>query len=388
MGKWEMVRLGDIGTIVTGSTPPKKEAIFYDSDDIPFFKPNDFSEDTIKKLTIPYEYVSEKARKKTRLLPVGSVLVTCIGTIGKVGIATCESTCNQQINAIIPHDKVITSEYLANVVLTRRAYLKQIANAPVVPIINKSNFSEVLIPLPPLVAQKRIAKNLDLASEIVKGYKEQLAELDKLVQSVFYEMFGDPVTNEMGWDVTCLSEVCKKITDGTHNSPENLETGEYRYITAKNIKRDGILLSNITYVTKQVHEEIYARCNPEMGDVLYIKDGVTTGIAVVNTLNEPFSMLSSVALLKLKNTICNKYLCNALNCKEMYQKIRENMGGAAITRLTLVKIKNIEIPLPPLSLQTRFASIVTEIETQKAQIQKALSEAENLFNSLMQEYFE
>jgi type I restriction enzyme, S subunit len=96
------------------------------------------------------------------------------------------------------------------------------------------------------------------------------------------------------WQWVRLGTVLKKITDGTHHSPPNGEEGEYLYISAKNIKSDGVMLSNATYITKKVHDEIYSRCDPEYGDILYIKDGATTGIVTINNLEEPFSMLSSV----------------------------------------------------------------------------------------------
>ena len=102
-----------------------------------------------------------------------------------------------------------------------------------------------------------------------------------------------------GWVWRDLDSVCGKITDGTHHSPsqdEQTQSGEYLYITAKNIKEWGIDASNVTYVPERVHRPIYDRCNPEEGDVLYIKDGVTTGIATVNQLAEEFSLLSSVSI--------------------------------------------------------------------------------------------
>lgn len=112
------------------------------------------------------------------------------------------------------------------------------------------------------------------------------------------------------WKWTRLSNVVTKLTDGTHHSPPNLARGEYKYISAKNIKPWGIDLTEITYVTNEIHREIYARCNPEFGDVLYIKDGATTGVVTINTLKEPFSMLSSVALMKPSVGLFNRYLGN------------------------------------------------------------------------------
>ena len=179
-------------------------------------------------------------------------------------------------------------------------------------------------------------------------------------------MFGDPIKNPMHWNMLSLKEACSKITDGTHHSPESYEVGDYKYVTAKNIKSTGFDFSNLSYVTKEVHDSIYSRCNSEKGDVLYIKDGATTGIAMVNTLDEEFSMLSSVALIKQNRSILNGYyLCSVLNNKRMYEKIRSNMGGAAITRLTIAKINSIIVPVPPIELQNQFAQFVQQVDKLK-----------------------
>ncbi len=259
--------------------------------------------------------------------------------------------------------------------------------------VNQSSFAisdlkRFNIPLPPLSTQLSIVSELDKINELIRLKKEQLKDFDNLAQSLFYEMFGDPVENEKGWEVKKLGEVCSQITDGTHNSPTNTEKGDFMYVTAKNIKRDGIILDNITYVDANTHQSIYSRCNPEYGDVLYIKDGVTTGIATINNLKEEFSLLSSVALLKLGDKIINYYLKAVLNTQSLYNKIRSNMGGAAITRLTLVKIKAIKIPLPPLPLQHLFAQRIEQIEHQKAEVQKSITDLETLLASRMQYWFE
>lgn len=241
--------------------------------------------------------------------------------------------------------------------------------------------------IPPLSEQQHVVEELDLLSSIIEKKKAQLNELDNLAQSLFYEMFGDPITNEKEWEFNSLKEVCLKINDGTHNSPVNEEKGDYMYVTAKNIKKDGIVLDNITFVSRNVHRSIYERCNPEFGDVLYIKDGVTTGIATINTLHDEFSLLSSVALLKPSNSIVNQYLKAVLNTPSMYNIIRSDMGGAAITRLTIAKINKIRIPVPPIYLQQQFASKIEAIVHQKELIKQSIKEVETLFNSRMDYYF-
>lgn len=184
-------------------------------------------------------------------------------------------------------------------------------------------------------------------------------------------MFGSPVSNPMSWEKRTLKEVCIKLNDGSHFSPESFETGDYKYVTAKNIKFSGFDFSNITYVPEAVHRPIFDRCNPEFEDVLYIKDGATTGVAIVNTLDEEFTLLSSVALLKQDRSIMNGYfLATLLNNKDMYLNIRNNMGGAAITRLTIAKLNAIEIIVPPIELQNQFAAFVADVDKSKLMFQK------------------
>ena len=239
-----------------------------------------------------------------------------------------------------------------------------------------------------LTEQVLICDKLDKLYEIIKLREQELQLLDELIKARFVEMFGDPISNPLGWKKRVLREVCTKLNDGTHFSPESFETGEYKYITAKNIKMSGFDFSNITYVSEEVHRPIYERCNPEYGDVLYIKDGVTTGIAMVNTLEEEFTLLSSVALLKQDRRIMNGYFLTALlNNESMYTDIRNNMGGAAITRLTIAKLNAIKVILPPLDLQNQFADFVHQVDKLKLQVQKSLDETQTLFDSLMQQYF-
>lgn len=204
------------------------------------------------------------------------------------------------------------------------------------------------------------------ASELLK---EIQAEKAKLIKSgkIKKQKPLSPIPEEeipfqipKGWEWTRLGDALLKLTDGTHHSPPNTEKGDFLYISAKNIKEDGVLLSNATYVTKKIHEEIYSRCDPEYGNILYIKDGATTGIVTINNLKEPFSMLSSVALLKQPKQISNKYLLYVLRSPFFYSEMRAGMAGVAITRVTLEKMNNAIIPLPPVEEQQK---IVEKVDT-------------------------
>ena len=107
-----------------------------------------------------------------------------------------------------------------------------------------------------------------------------------------------------------------------------------------------------------------------------------------NTVHLFKNTYTSVALLKQDRNIMNGFfLCNLLNNKEMYLDIRRNMGGAAITRLTITKLNEIQIIVPPIQLQNEFANFVKEVNKSKVEVQRALDEAQLLFDSLMQKYF-
>lgn len=241
------------------------------------------------------------------------------------------------------------------------------------PTINWKDLARLEFDLPPIEEQRKLAEVLWSINDTLQAYQKLLTETDALVQAQFIEMFGDPVSNPYNWEKRRLIDICDKLTDGTHFSPESFPSGEYKYITAKNIKEDGFDFSNLTYVTKDTHDSIYARCNPEQGDVLYIKDGVTTGIAMVNSLKEPFTMLSSVALLKQnRSLILGEFLCSILNNKGMYNHIRSSMGGAAITRLTIKKLNNIMVILPPINLQQKFVSIKQQAVKAKRPLQHGI----------------
>lgn len=168
------------------------------------------------------------------------------------------------------------------------------------------------------------------------------------------------------WVTLPLSKVCTKITDGTHHSPtvqfQEPSENRYKYVTSKNLRPWGLDLTDIDYVDEKTHREIYSRCNPEKGDVLLTKDGANTGMVAINTLDEEFSLLSSVAVLKPDPTkVESRYLRYFIESPEGSNRLVGKMTGTAIRRIILKQIKEAEISLAPLPEQRR---IVAEIEIQ------------------------
>jgi len=223
--------------------------------------------------------------------------------------------------------------------------------------------------------------------EEIKSEKKQLVK-DKKIRKV--KPLPPIKENEISyklpdkWEWARLGDALLKITDGTHHSPPNGPKGEFKYITAKNIKSGGINLSNITYVSKAMHEEIYNRCDPESGDILYIKDGATTGIVTINELNEQFSMLSSVALLKNPSKIYNRYLLYVLRSPYFYSLMRDDMSGVAITRVTLTKLNRALIPLAPFEEQKRIVAKVDQLMALCNELEAGLAQAQTEGGKLME----
>jgi len=238
-----------------------------------------------------------------------------------------------------------------------------------------------------LVAQNPGDEPAAVLLEEIKNEKERLVN-DKKISKI--KSLPPIKENEISYELpkkwiwTRLGEALIKITDGTHHSPPNGPKGEFKYITAKNIKSKGINLSNITYVSKTVHEEIYSRCNPEPGNILYIKDGATTGIVTINDLNEQFSMLSSVALLKNPSKIYNRYLLYVLRSPYFYSLMRDDMSGVAITRVTLTKLNRALIPLAPFEEQKSIVAKVDQLMALCEELEAGLVQAQTDGGKLME----
>jgi len=251
--------------------------------------------------------------------------------------------------------------------------------------IKLGDITKLKIPQYSASEQKKIVNIFDNVFNLIKKHKQLLNNYDSLIKSRFIEMFGDPVQNPMKWEKKNLSEWCTKVTDGTHDTPPRYTSGVL-LLTGKNIRADHIDFSEIEYVSPEDHKIIYERCNPEYGDVLYTNIGVNYGTAVLNTLDYQFSM-KNIALLKPKrDLVSGYYLWFVLNL--LRNKILdENKTGGAQTFMSLATIRNLIIPMPPISLQNDFASFVQQIDKSKFAVQKSLEKTETLYKSLMQEYF-
>lgn len=371
MGKWEIVKLEDVANINMGQSP---ESSTYNQigEGVPFYQGNaDFGERyPVKRFwcTVP-----------KKLSAKDDILISVRAPIGAMNFSIETCCIGRGLASITPNPKKLEQKYLWYILKSNYNFLNRQGTGSTFKAINKKILTDLLIPLPPLDEQKRIAKNIDLASEIVKGYKDQLAELDKLVQSVFYEMFGDPVTNGKRWKISVFADICK-VRQGLQIpiSKRKKIPGDNRYVYITVQFLNGRKQKEYIENPKQT-----VVCNKD--DVLMTRTG-NTGM-VVTDVEGVFH--NNFFLIDFNRNILDKnYLVKYLTLDVIKTELLLRAGNSTIPDLNHSEFYKIKIPIPPIYIQTRFAEIVTEIESQKAQIQQALTEAENLFNSLMQEYFE
>ena len=387
---WTYKKLGELGTIVTGSTPSTKIKEYYCSNDYCFIKPSDLPAEGYQIIVESENYISSKGYEVSRKLPKGSVLVSCIGIIGKTAILGMDACTNQQINAIIPNEYV-NNKFLAYSILSQRYVLSSVANAPVVPLINKSDFSKVEIPLPPLSTQLSIVSELDKINELIRLKKEQLKDYDNLAQSIFYEMFGDPIENEKGWEVKKLGDVCEVssfkrvlVEDVLEKGPVPFIRGTELSAICKENKREYKM-----YITMEHYERVKNISGvPNVGDLLIPSINAEGLVWVVDTPEPMYYKDGRVLWVHVdQNSISSIALQRILNnlIKDNYSKIT---NGAVFAELNLSILRSFPIILPPLSIQNAFANKINLIEKQKAEIQSTIADLETLLASRMQYWFD
>ena len=364
-----------MGQIITGSTPSTKDSGNYSSNDYCFIKPSDLPINNIGRISFSEYYLSNKGYKLSRHLPKGTVLVSCIGSIGKIGILEVEATCNQQINAIIPNIN-IDSCYLAYSIYSIKEEMIRKANAPVVPIINKTDFSSFQVPVPPKEVQIKIVTELDSISESITLLQKQVNDLDCLAHSIFYDMFGDPVENEKNWSVKILKDVSTLLNGRAYKQDELLSEGKYKVL------RVGNFFTNSSYYYSDLELEENKYCNK--GDLLFAWSAsfgafIWSGEKVIYHYHI-WKVLYDKSFL---NIVFYQYLLNL-----MTNSFMKDLHGIGMMHLTKVGMEQYKLPIPPLSLQQSFANKIAAIEESKASLNAQIAEMQNLLAARMQYWFE
>lgn len=255
--------------------------------------------------------------------------------------------------------------------------------------IKTSDIAKIPIPIPPKSTQLAIVSELDKINELIRLKKEQLKDFDNLAQSLFYEMFGDPVENEKGWEVKKLNDICD-VRDGTHDSPKYLQNSEYILITSKNIVNGRIDFENVNYISEEDYIKINKRSKVDNGDIIMPMIG-TIGNPIIAHIDETHKFcIKNVALIKFlaDSTVNNIFIVNLMRCSSFNNYLLNQNKGGTQKFVALGAIRKLPIPLPPLTLQRLFAQRIEQIEREKSEVQKSIQDLETLLASRMQYWFE
>ncbi len=379
-----MTKLGDICTIVSGSTPKSNIPEYWDGD-VKWITPAELNEETYI-INDSVRHITELGVAKTGLkpFPQGTVILSSRAPIGKTAIAGCEMYCNQGFKNLICSDK-INPRYLYWFLTCNMEYLNSLGRGATFKEISKEIVANIEIPLPAIEQQISIAEKFERISEIIALRKEQLAKLDQLVKSRFIELFGDCKKQ------TSIKESGLTISDGNYSSKyprseEFVESG-IPFIRANNLKNGTVVDEDMYFITPQKHA-ILLKGHLKSNDVLITTRGNIGQVAIVPKKHNDSNINAQIVLLRDENgRFVPQYLLWALQTEEAKSQYIELQTGTALKQLPVGRLEQVIIKEPPIELQEQFATFVEQTDKSKLAIQQSLDKLELLRKSLMQEYF-
>lgn len=267
--------------------------------------------------------------------------------------------------------------------------LNEFITGAVVPKLNQAALRSIPIPVPFISIQKQIVEELDTLSDIITKKKEQLAELDKLAQATFYDMFGDPVENEKGWDIRGLEKICTQIVDCPHSTPIKSETKTlYPCIRTSELKNGSINWDSMQYVEQEEYLKRTKRLTPKAGDIIYGREGSYGDAVCLPNTGHNFCLGQRTMLFRPNSQILNStYLLKFIISDYVYSQARNKNAGSTVGHVNVSDIKKFNILCPPLSLQNQFAEKIEAIEQQKELINQSITNVQLLFDYTMDKYF-
>ena len=381
-----MAKLGEICTIVSGSTPKTSVTSYWDGN-IKWITPAELNEDTFYIMD-SVRHITEEGKEKTGLsyLPTGTVILSSRAPIGKTAIAGCKMCCNQGFKNLICSD-AIYNEYLYFFLKSKTDYLNSLGRGATFKEISKSIVESIEIPLPEVNQQKEIAEKFKKLEQLISLRKQQLAKLDELVKARFVEMFGTFPANPFRWDTGKIQDVVSDVRYGS--SRPAVEGGKYPYLRMNNITYSGELDLRDTKRIDIPDSEL-DKCTVRRGDVLFNRTNSKelVGKTCVYNRDELMVLAGFVIRVRINERIRPEVLSAFLNM-DFSKRMLIGMCKTAIgqANINAKELQNIDLYIPPIELQDQFVTLKNKIDQQKQTVQQSLEKLKLMKKALMQEYF-
>ena len=376
-------KLGEICDFISGGTPSKSKNEYWKNGNIPWIKISDFKEKYIK---CSDEKITKNGLENSsaKLLKKGTILYTIFASVGKVAILDIEATTNQAIVGVnLKENNLVDKDFLYYFLCSIENNIKRQARGVAQNNINISILKNVCIPILPISSQKNIVKTLMRLEDILENFKQKQTLINFLNKSLFTKYsIGEKES------IANLCYVKARIGWQGLTKKEYLSNGEYYLITGVDFKNEKIDFKNCFYVTKERYnqdENIKVKIN----DILLTKDGTIGKVAIVDKLEKPATLNSGVFVLRPKvNNLNVTYLMHSLISEDFKKFIDDIKIGATVPHLNQAALLKYKLILPPIELQNKFAERIEKIAKLSFEIEEAIKEAENLYNSLISKYFD
>ena len=370
--------------IRTGKTPPTHETKYFNGE-IQWFTPGDLDKEKYLGKSMRSLTEASFIDKKATYFPAGTLLVACIGDIGKLGITTQDCSSNQQITGIKPNTSTDVN-YLYYWFRYSKMVIQHFANNAVVPIINNGTLEKIKIPLPPLADQQKIASILDAADSLRQKDQQLIEKYTALSQSLFLEMFGDPVRNLKEWEIKELADVCLTQLGKMLSKASKKNINPKIYLRNANVRWGSFDLKDM--LEMDFDDKEIKKFTLLNGDLLVCEGGDIGRCAIWrNDLDDCFYQ-KALHRIRVKNgALIVEYLQSYFYWMSKLGALSSSASEVTFSHLTAEKLKKLKVPTPPISLQKQYAERIQSIEAQKQLALASLEKSAALFNSLLQRAF-
>jgi len=312
-----------------------------------------------------------------------------IGMDGEFNIAYWhggDAALNQRVCKLVPSDKVDSAYIFYRMV----SVLKQIeSKTPFVTVkhLSAKELNAVYIDLPNISEQEMQGKKLRYIDGLIAKNDSKLKIMDILVKSRFIEMFGNPLTNPMNWDIRTVGELSADVKYGT--SSKASDVGKYKYLRMNNLTYDGYIdLSDLKYI--DMSDEDLEKCVVRKGDILFNRTNSSelVGKTAYFDFDEDMVIAGYIIRVRLNDCMSPIFFARFMNLEYMKRQLRSMAKGAVNqANINAQELKSIEVYVPPIDLQNQFADFVAQTDKSKLAVQQSIETLQTLKANLMQEYF-